>query len=208
LEAGRLTAGPRDQPPERSRPALAAPELSPAHSAAHRHRPGGQRGGRTAHALLLGHHRALRERPDDREMPRARRLRPCGLPPRRRMHEGVRRGEAGGSDAPEAPRYGLATAGVLFRSSGMTCVPKSSIDDMAFSWGIVSVAIRNCSSSTPAASWMAMLRRQLSGSPATRTPRSTSVSASIWFHSAAAIWPEPPERSTAGAAPVPPSVLM
>src|SRR2546425_8994476 len=68
---------------------------------------------------------------------------------------------------------------VFFFSSGMTCLPKSSIDDMTFSWGTVSVAIRNCSSSTPASSWIAMPLRQLSGSPATSTPRSTSVSASI-----------------------------
>jgi hypothetical protein len=53
------------------------------------------------------------------------------------------------------------------------------IDDITFSCGTVSVAIRNCSSSTPASSWMAMLRSQASGSPATSTPRSTSVCASI-----------------------------
>src|SRR6266403_1758060 len=88
-------------------------------------------------------------------------------------------------------------------SSGMTYLPNISMDDMTLSCGMVSVAIRNCSSSTPAASWMAMPRRQSSGSPAMRTPRSTSVSASIWFHSAEAIWPEPPERSTSGAAATP-----
>src|SRR5262249_40149969 len=97
---------------------------------------------------------------------------------------------------------------VAFRlSSGMTCLPNISMDDVTFSWGTDSVAMRNCSSSTPASSWMAMLRRQLSGSPATRTPRSVSVSASIWFHRAEAICPDPPDRSTAGA-PSPPSVLM
>src|SRR5262249_50755419 len=91
-------------------------------------------------------------------------------------------------------------------SSGMTCLPNISMDDITFSWGTDSVAMRNCSSSTPASSWMAMLRRQLSGSPATRTPRSVSVSASIWFHRAEAICPDPPDRSTAGA-PSAPSVL-
>ena len=88
----------------------------------------------------------------------------------------------------------------------MTYLPNISIEDIAASCDTVSVAIRNCSSSTPASSWMAMARRQLSGSPATRTPRSTSVSASIWFQSADAICPEPPERSTSGA-PSAPSVL-
>src|SRR6185295_14128230 len=41
-------------------------------------------------------------------------------------------------------------------SFGITCVPNISIDDITCSWPTVSVAIRNCSSSTPACSWMAM----------------------------------------------------
>ena len=100
-----------------------------------------------------------------------------------------------------------ASGFIFFFSSGMTCLPNISIDVITFSCGTVSVAIRNCSSSTPASSWIRDPLRQLSGSPATSTPRSTSVSASIWFHSADAIWPDPPERSTSGAPAAPPSVL-
>jgi len=41
----------------------------------------------------------------------------------------------------------------------MTYLPNISIEDIAASCDTVSVAIRNCSSSTPASSWMAMARR-------------------------------------------------
>src|SRR4029453_9961188 len=82
-----------------------------------------------------------------------------------------------------ASTYKTATAlpyffAACFLTSGMTYLPNISIDDMTLSCGIVSVAIRNCNSSPPIASWRLIALRQLSGSPATRTPRSTSVSAS------------------------------
>ena len=57
-----------------------------------------------------------------------------------------------------------------FFNSGMTYFPNSSMEDMTFSCGIVSVAMRNCNWSTPMAAWMSMALRQLSGSPETVTP--------------------------------------
>src|SRR5437870_6174504 len=64
---------------------------------------------------------------------------------------------------PTALAYFLAAC---FLTSGMTYLPNISIDDITLSCGIVSVAIRNCNSSTPMESWILMALRQLSGSPA------------------------------------------
>ena len=58
---------------------------------------------------------------------------------------------------PLDPAFSFGERRFCFLSSGMTCLPNISMDVITLSCGTVSVAIRNCSSSTPAASWMAML---------------------------------------------------
>src|SRR6266702_6419023 len=61
---------------------------------------------------------------------------------------------------PTALPYFLAAC---FLTSGMTYLPNISIDDITLSCGIVSVAIRNCNSSTPTDSCRLIALRQLSG---------------------------------------------